>query len=273
MQTQGITGAGGINLNVHETGPAKGKPILFIHGFSQCGLAWIKQLNSELAQEFRLVAMDVRGHGQSDKPRDAYGDSKLWADDVRAVITALGLEAPVLCGWSYGGVVMSDYLARYGERDIAGTHWVSTITRLGKPLAERGFLGANFLEVVPALCADDAPDGGEAMQTFLRLCMHEAPALEDLYFFLGYNGLVPAHVRRSLLARDLNNDAAVATSRKPMLISYGERDRIVTPAMARHVAQLTPHARVSAYPGVGHMPFWEAPERFNRELAEFRAAA
>ena len=69
-------------------------------------LAWSRQLDSELARDHRLVAMDLRGHGLSEKPRDAYGDSRLWADDVRAVIDALNLDRPVLCGWSHGPLVI-----------------------------------------------------------------------------------------------------------------------------------------------------------------------
>ena len=83
-----------------------GRPILFIHGFSQCWLAWSRQLNSDLADGYRLVAMDLRGHGLSEKPRDGYSDSRLWADDIDAVIRTLNLDHPVLCGWSYGLVVL-----------------------------------------------------------------------------------------------------------------------------------------------------------------------
>ena len=96
-----VTGGGGVRLNVSETGNPRGKPILFIHGFSQCSLAWNKQLHSTLAKDFRLVAMDIRGHGLSEKPHDAYSDSKMWAEDVQAVITALDLDKPVLSGWSH----------------------------------------------------------------------------------------------------------------------------------------------------------------------------
>ena len=79
MKAHTVTGGGGIKLHVEETGNPNGRPMLFIHGFSQCRLAWTKQLTSDLADDFRLVALDIRGHGLSEKPRDAYGDSQLWA--------------------------------------------------------------------------------------------------------------------------------------------------------------------------------------------------
>jgi non-heme chloroperoxidase len=76
---------------------------------------WLKQLRSDLGDDFRLVALDIRGHGKSDKPRDAYGDSQLWADDVKAIIDQLGLERPLLCGWSWDMLIICDYLRVHGE--------------------------------------------------------------------------------------------------------------------------------------------------------------
>src|SRR5215475_14425783 len=101
MKDHKVSGGGGTQIHLVETGNPNGRPILFIHGFSQCWLAWSKQLHSDLANDYRLVAMDLRGHGLSEKPRDSYADSKLWADDVHAAITNLDLDHPILCGWSY----------------------------------------------------------------------------------------------------------------------------------------------------------------------------
>ena len=107
-----------------EAGNPNGQPILFIHGFSQCGLCWGRQFNSDLANDHRLVAMDMRGHGLSDKPRDAYRDSRLWADDVNAVVQSLRLDQPILTGWSYGPLLILDYIRHYGESAIGGIHFV-----------------------------------------------------------------------------------------------------------------------------------------------------
>ncbi len=96
------------------------------------------------------------------------------------------------------------------------------------------------------------------------------PAPEDLYFFLGYNTIVPPYVRQGLFSRNLNNDSVIEKIRKPMLLTYGQQDRIALPTMCTHIAELAKHAEVSSYLNVGHAPFWEAPERFNRELREFR---
>jgi pimeloyl-ACP methyl ester carboxylesterase len=90
-----VTGGGGTQLHVVAGGNPSGRPIVFIHGMSQSWLAWIRQLSSQLADDYQLVAMDMRGHGQSDKPQAAYADSRLWADDLAAVIDAQGLDSPL----------------------------------------------------------------------------------------------------------------------------------------------------------------------------------
>ena len=271
MKQDTIIGGGGLKLHVEEAGNPAGKPILFIHGFSQCRLAWRKQTASELARDFRLIAMDIRGHGLSEKTPGVYGESKLWADDVHAVIEALGMHRPVLSGWSYGGVIMSDYVDRYGEDDIAGTSWVGAVPRLGTPLIQDRLISDEFLAAAVGSFSEQVGESVAALQKLVRLCVHEDPSPEDFCFFLGCSTLVPPHVRQGMMSRDVDNDPVVRRMRKPMLLSYGDADDIV-PTMSRHVAGLAGHARLSIYPGVGHAPFWEAPERFNRELGDFRAS-
>jgi pimeloyl-ACP methyl ester carboxylesterase len=272
MKDHSVKGGGGIRLHVVETGTPRGKPILFIHGTSQCSLAWREQMRSDLANDFRLLAMDLRGHGASEKPRDVYGDSRLWADDVRAVIESLGLDRPLLCGWSYGGIVIGDYVAHCGEENVAGTVWVGAVWRLGDPLLRSGALGADFLAIVPGLFAEDVDTSTAALQTLIRLVLREEPPAEDFFLLLGYNTVVPPHVRQSLFSRTLDHDAVIRTMRKPMLLSYGESDVVVLPQTGRELARLAPHARLSMYPGAGHAPFLADPGRFNRELRELREA-
>ena len=80
MQTHTVEGGGGLKLHVREWGKLNARAILFIHGWSQNHLCWSKQIESPLAEEFRLVAIDIRGHGQSEAPLDgeSYTRSK-WS--------------------------------------------------------------------------------------------------------------------------------------------------------------------------------------------------
>jgi pimeloyl-ACP methyl ester carboxylesterase len=200
-----ITGGGGVRLHVLEAGDPKGRPIVFIHGFSQCSLAWTRQLTSTLADTFRLVSVDLRGHGLSDKPRDAYNDSKLWADDLRAIIQTLGLDHPVLCGWSYGPLVILDYLRHYGEEDVRGVSFVGGVTKLGSDEAV-AVLSAGFLGLVPGFFSTDAEEGAHALESLVRMCFAGKLSAEERYLMLGYNLSVPHHVGQGLLSRSIDSD-------------------------------------------------------------------
>lgn len=272
MKAHTVIGGGGLQLHVEETGNKKGRPILFIHGFSQCRLAWAKQMDSDLAKDFRLVAMDIRGHGLSAMPRDAYGDSKLWADDVDAVIRTLRLDQPILSGWSYGGVIICDYVRAYGEDRIGGINLVGAVTKLGTDAAF-ALISKEFLGIAPGFFSNDVQESVKSLTAFMRMCAHKAPSPEDFYFFLGYNTIVPPYVREGLFSRKLEHDDLLPKIRKPVLITHGAKDAIVLPAAARQHAQAIRHAKLSLYPGVGHATFWENAPRFNRELRAFARAA
>jgi pimeloyl-ACP methyl ester carboxylesterase len=267
MKTHRISGGDGVRLHVVETGVPAGRPILFLHGFSQCSLTWSRQLNSDLAGDFRLVALDLRGHGRSDKPRDGYADSRLWADDVNAVIQTLGLERPVLCCWSYG-LVPLDYIRHYGDARLGGLHLVSALTKLGSEDA-MSVLTPEILGIVPCLFATEAEESVRNLETFIRMFFAQQPSVEDLYLMLGYNVSVPPGVRAALFARSVDNDDLLPKIRKPVLITHGASDAIVRPIVVERHKAAMPHAQIHVMENCGHAPFWENAVEFNRRLRVF----
>ncbi|HZP64111.1 MAG TPA: alpha/beta hydrolase [Terriglobales bacterium] len=268
MTTHKVKGGGGIQIHVSETGNAKGRPILFIHGFSQCGLCWSRQMNSDLAKDFRLVAMDLRGHGLSDKPTGAYGDSKLWADDVNAVIKTLSLDHPILCGWSYGPLVILDYIRHYGEDEIGGMHFVGGISKLGSEAA-MSVIASEFASLVPAFFSTDTEESVRGLEALIRMFFARPADPEVLYLMLGYGISVPVHVRKALFSRAIDNDDLLRTIRKPVLLSHAIHDTIVKVAVVdQHVAAM-PHAQTDLVADTGHACFWEGASNFNRRLRDF----
>src|SRR5579864_1835648 len=169
-----ISGGGGVRLHVVDGGNHAGRPIVFIHGFSQAWLSWSRQMQSELANEFRLVALDLRGHGESDKPHEGYSDCLLWADDIDAVIREMRLQQPLLCGWSYGSLLILDYIRQYGESAIGGIAFVDALTKLGSEAA-LSVLTPELLALAPGLFATEVDESVRTVQTFLRLCFRDTP--------------------------------------------------------------------------------------------------
>jgi non-heme chloroperoxidase len=271
MKTHRITGGGGIQLHVVETGSPTGCPVLFIHGFSQCWLTWSRQMNSELAEDCRLVAMDMRGHGLSDKPREGYADSRLWADDVNAVIQGLSLDHPILCGWSYGPLVILDYLRHYGEEGISGVNFVGGVTKLGSDEAI-SVLTPEFLSLVPGFFATEAEESVRSLGSLLRLCFAQEISAEELYLMLGYSMSVPSYVRQALFSRSFDNDDLLPKIRKPVLITHGVHDAVVrSAAVDQHKAGIA-HAQIDM-PKTGHAAFWDDAAGFNQRLRAFVSAA
>ena len=123
-----VTSSDGLSIAVVESGETTGRPILFVHGFSQSAAAWRRQMLSDLGDSYRLIAFDLRGHGYSSKPADPkhYIASKLWADDIAAVIAAKGLKDVVLVGWSYGGLPLLDYVKAHGQGKLSAMVFVAT---------------------------------------------------------------------------------------------------------------------------------------------------
>jgi pimeloyl-ACP methyl ester carboxylesterase len=269
MKHHTIAGGGGLQLHVVETGNPHGRPILFIHGFSQCWLAWQRQLNSDLAAQYRLIAIDLRGHGLSEKPRDAYGDTRLWADDVDAVVRTLALDRPVLCGWSYGPLVILDYVRHYGADRLGGIVFVGGITKLGSAEAN-AVITPEFFSFVPAFFSTDIEESVAGLRALLRMCLTSDPQPEELYLMLGYNVSVPPHVRQALFSRSIDNDDLMPKLRAtPVLIVHGDRDAVVKPEIvAQHTAVL-PHAQVAMIAGSGHAPCWEHAPAFNEQVRTF----
>ena len=273
MKTHNISGSGGARLHVVEAGNPDGQPILFIHGISQSWLAWRCQLRSELRDDFRLVAMDLRGHGMSDKPYDdSYRDSRAWADDLHAVIRELELNMPILSGWSYGPLIMLDYVRHYGEDEIGGMNFIGGVTKLGSEDAMLA-LTPEFLGLVPGFFSNDVQENVRAMNSFIRLCFTKEPPERDLYMMLGYNLATPPYIRQEMFSRSFDNDDLLPKLRKPLLITQGTGDKIVRVRAAEEIRTAAPHATLVLMEGAGHAVFREEPEKFNARLRDFALGA
>jgi pimeloyl-ACP methyl ester carboxylesterase len=255
----------GTRLCVRSRGARERPAILFIHGFSQSHLSWRKQFDGPLADEFHLIAYDLRGHGWSDKPDDtaAYRNPQLWADDVAAVMSAAGTRRAVLVGWSYGGRVILDYVATCGAGTIAGINFVAGVVG-----DEGDYYGAQ-IGTIRATMERDPQASIDGTRRFLHACFQLQPETGEFERMLAYNAMVPPAIRAKLAGRKVGAHDVLAGLRVPVLFTQGALDGIIAPAMSQYGAQTVPGATLSVYEGIGHSPFFEDADRFDRELAAF----
>ena len=259
----------GLTISAQEWGNPNGPEILLVHGFSQSHLSWMRQVDGELAKEFRIVTYDLRGHGNSDKPLDAarYRDSKAWGDEVQAVMDAAGLKRPVLVGWSYAGRVISDYVATHGTSKLAGINFVDAPIK-----ADPALIGDN-LKNLPLMASEDLTTNIAATRTFLHGCFSKQPSPDDFEVMLAFNMMVLPKVRAGLGGRPLDASDMMSKLKLPVLVTHGAEDRNSKVGAARYTASIIPGAKLSIYDGIGHAPFYEDAPRFNAELAAFVRAA
>lgn len=264
-----VTGGGGCRLTTYAAGPEDGALVVGLHGIGQTALAWSQLADIAPEKGWRVVTVDLRGHGDSDKPEDAYGDSALWADDVAAVLDAAGATGTrkaTLLAWSYGGAMMTDYLTTYGDALVGAIVTLGATDKLGAPVGE--YVQPAFAALTKAIMTDDT---GAAAAELLDMCAARPLAPQRRAALLAGAMKCPAYVRNSMLRRTVDNDAAVAAFGGPALITHGTDDQMFSVALGEHWAQTAQNATLSVYDGAGHMPLWDEPDRFIAELTRIVA--
>jgi pimeloyl-ACP methyl ester carboxylesterase len=271
-----VTAPDGVPLFVEQSSGTAEPGLLLIHGLAQSSYALRPTMESTLCRRIRCVAFDLRGHGQSGKPwtSESYIENKRWADDVAAVIAATNLTKPVMLGWSYGTVVTMDYVRSYGVGGLSGIVMVgaSGFVASGNPvptpqqredMAKRNAAWAG---------GDTAAqiEAAKGVVGFYTAKPQDAAWSESAAML---NMQLPAYVRRILNQRRLNNaDLAAELTKLPVLLVAGEEDAGVFTAV-EPMKKAVPGIQTITYKGIGHSPFVEIRETFEKDLAAFLAKA
>jgi non-heme chloroperoxidase len=265
-----VTAPDGVQLAVQESGNPSGQAIVFIHGLLGSRLNWEQQVASPDLQGYRLITYDLRGHGLSGNPEDAeaYRDGRRYADDLAAVLKATGARRPVLVGWSLGGIVMSNYLAAYGDGDIGALVYVDGVIELN------GALITGHPAVYAGMASTDLKTHLDAVRTFLALCFHTQPDAATFERLLSNAAMASWTMTKTMRSMTVAAAQSLPQVRVPLLALYGARDELVNtePSLVR-LRALNPRMQAKVYANSGHTPFLEEAQRFNRDLAAFVEAA
>lgn len=257
---------------LHYDDVGAGRPVVLLHGWA-CHAGYFTPQIDGLADRFRIVAPDLRGHRRSHRPGDA-PDLAMLAEDLHGLLVLLGPPAAVLVGWSMGALVAFEYIRRFGAGGIAGLVVVDMTPRVvndaGWDLGLIGGYGAAQAERAPVLMRQDWARWVEA---FLPAVLADGrdpdPAL--LGWIAGaMRGCDPeamATLWRAIATADYRADVGSITV--PTLILRGARSRLYGPRTAAWLADAIPGAALATVPEAGHAPHLEQPDDFNRLLAAF----
>ncbi|MDI9950662.1 alpha/beta hydrolase [Rhodococcus sp. IEGM 1305] len=270
MAIRETVGVDGTPLVYSVTGAPDARTLVLLHGWAQSSKCWGPGVLDELAARYRVIAVDLRGHGYSGAPDAGYDDSAIWAGDVDAVLTAEGVTSgAVLLGWSYGGLVICDYLASHGTSAVDGVVLVGAITSIGRREAG-GKVGAAMRAAIPGAMSEEPRDAIRALGAFGNALTGppEGKGAQSQALF-GASLATPPRVRAALFNRSASHDELLRSLDVPVLVLHGTEDSVVDVSAGRHAAELIPQARASFWEGCDHGPFVEDPDRFVKEVGEF----
>ncbi|TSD99538.1 alpha/beta hydrolase [Skermania sp. ID1734] len=262
--------ADGTAIAYRVAGPDDGRPLVLIHGWAASLRCWGEDLVGKLAQDNRVVAMDLRGHGYSGVAQ-RYDDPADWAADVAAVLAAESTTRDaVLLGWSYGGLVICDYLAHHGTDAVAGVVLTGAINAIGREV-EGGRIGSAMQAAIPNVFATDPRTAIRGLASFgnANTGGRNDGAIAQLLF--GISLSTPPQVREGMFRRKADHDDLLRTLDIPVLLMHGTADPVVDIAASEHAAALLPAAQTSWWEGAQHGLFIEDPDRFAAEVQAFIA--
>ena len=266
-----ITLCDGTKIYYEAMGDPRHQNILFIHGWSCSSLYWQKQLKG-LSSKYYTVAIDLRGHGRSDKPPFGYTLAYM-ARDVHEFIEKLNLKDVFLVGWSMGGSIVFEYLRQFKGEDLKGI----CIVDIGPYSWKTDDYPIGYLDYKKRLklthrysmrYQDPEYDGSGFVEKmfFQRPDSHMLDQLKAEY------KRVPAYVRSLLIMELFCSDYRSVLSQidVPTLIILGSWSKKGKGfPVGEYMQKKIRGSRIVSFSKSGHCPFLEVADRFNHVLSEF----
>jgi pimeloyl-ACP methyl ester carboxylesterase len=259
--------AGDVNLYYRDWG--RGRPVLFVSGWSMCSDSWCYQMMALSRRGLRCIAFDRRGHGRSSDPGGGY-DLDTLADDIAAVIEALDLRDAVLVGHSVGCNEIVRYLTRHGSARVTRVALLGPMTPgvTLSPSNPNGIDPALLEQFRSTQLLHDFPRWiEENVEPFVpgagpRMC----DWLAQMALQCSLQALHDCHV----CVQESRMEAELEAVDVPVLLIAGARDVSAPPEpTARRTAALVPDCRLVVYEDAAHGMFLTHVEQVNGELLEF----
>lgn len=253
-----------------------GDPVVFVHGLGLDHRLWLPQF-AALEDEYETVAYDYRGHGRTGPTETSEYSISLLAEDLRALVEALGLENPVLCAHSYGGLVAAEYAIQYPD-DVSGL--VFADARTGDSV---GLLLRVMTRLQPAIWWFEDAVGEErverAMQFVTSRLENAEQGPDETVPELGMkpseyadeaHDALPREEQRKLMQAAIDSVGASPTAfHVPVLYTYGELTADTIADKAERLRRAPTDVRVREIENAGHGHPMARADAFNEALRAF----
>lgn len=253
---------------VHAIEKGEGRPLVLLHGITLRADVWAPQFH-QLTDRFRVIAVDLRGHGTSRAGDAGFGIPRL-GDDLATLLTALDLRDAVLVGHSMGGMTVMQFCGDHTDvldERVAGLVFVATRAhQVFPPYIDRGArrLAARGQAIVDR--GDVLPQRATATNQVVRLAFGDQPSAKAIDKVAEMGRSIPPEALVPSLSGLIEHDArdALKATRTPSLVIVGTRDLLTPVPSASHLAHLLPDSELVVLPRAGHQLMQERPD----ELAE-----
>lgn len=257
------TPANGVDLWVEQEG--RGDDVLFISGLADEGACWVDQV-AGLKDRYRITTFDNRGVGRSSTPDGPFRIADFGADTA-ALMDALRIERAHVVGSSMGGAIAQELTLAHPDRIASlvlngtwcrGDRFLHEIFRNWMWSAQKADSIRDFLVTVNLWCF--------APRIWNEGTMDEWIAAAEAS---PYAQSVDAFCRSAQALIEHDSADRIAAVNSPTLVTVGELDLALPVRFSEELARRIPNARLVVIPAVGHQPFQEVPEDYNRLLDDF----
>lgn len=249
-------------LSYITSGNPRGPAVLLLHGLTDSSFSW-SRLIPHLPPEWRVIAPDQRGHGDSDRPDGGYGMDDFARDAVR-ILDELGIGSAAVVGHSMGTFVARRFAVLAPDR----------VTRLTLIASGPSARNEGTLELQRAVAALTDPVDPAFIREFQVGTIHRGVPDDFLERVISESLRVPARVFQAALDGMLEPESGTGLEdiRCPVQIIWGDRDAVFPSLEAQQeLARRIPDATLKVYPEIGHAPHWEDPEHVARDLVSFHS--
>jgi len=265
-----ITLQTGVTLAYDDCGDPDAPAVVLIHGVSMSRRYFHKQL-APLSAQNRVIALDLRGHGDSEKTEAGHTVPQ-YGRDLRSFIEALGIDRPVLLGWSMGGFVVLDFIRQFGTSSLAG---LVITDEAASDFKWEGFPhGFVDLATLHSLMTEVQDDRQQFLEGLVPHMFHHDQPERDIAWMVSECAKLPTGATAAILFDQSVQDYrdVLADIDIPTLICWGRHDALLPVSGASHLHDGIHGSQLVIFEESGHCPFIEESEMFNRTITEFVSA-